>query len=305
MKAHANAVAAITIRQTAWPSSGFLQGGIESRLHWLFRCAVFLEFTGHGACGIHTKSAWLPYFHVFAIPDAMAWRLMPLIGSIDIALGVMALFRPCRALLVYMVVWGGFTALLRPAAGEGAWEFIERSYNYGVPLAFLLLHAAGRPAGWFAPLQLPAPLCAGSQRTLVWTLRIIVALMLVGHGGFGAFMGKANLLVFYRAAGLSHLGLPLEMLRAGIGFLEIGLGVLAVITNRPAFFGSICLWKLASESLYLFAGMPVACWEVVERGGSYLAPLALLCALAPAFGPPPEPAPAAPACALPNPVGGP
>ena len=126
MKAHANAVAAITIRQTAWPSSGFLQGGIESRLHWLFRCAVFLEFTGHGACGIHTKSAWLPYFHVFAIPDAMAWRLMPLIGSIDIALGVMALFRPCRALLVYMVVWGGFTALLRPAAGEGAWEFIER-----------------------------------------------------------------------------------------------------------------------------------------------------------------------------------
>jgi hypothetical protein len=33
------------------------------------------------------------------------------------------------------------------------------------------------------------------------------------------------------------------------------------------------IWKLATEMLFLSAGAPV--WEVVERGGSYLAPLAL------------------------------
>ena len=51
----------------------------------------------------------------------------------DITLGILALIAPTRAGLLYMGCWGFFTALLRPLAGEGGWEFLERSYNFGVP----------------------------------------------------------------------------------------------------------------------------------------------------------------------------
>ncbi len=251
---------------------------IERKLHWLLRLGVFMEFCGHGACGLNTKAGWLPYFQVFGIPEAWAWQLMPLVGLLDIALGCLALVSPRRALLLYMAVWGTFTALLRPAAGEGGWEFIERAYNYGVPLLFLLLHGFGHDRrSWWEPLKTVPALSRERGQTLLWILRAVLALMLIGHGGFGAFMAKKNLLGFYQAAGLGSFGLPLEFVRAGLGFFEMGLGVAALFATRPAFFTFLFAWKVITESLYLVAGAKLACWEVVERGGSYVAPLAALC----------------------------
>lgn len=254
---------------------------MEWKLHWLFRIGVFMEFVGHGCCGLNTKAGWLPYFKVFAISEPLAWKLMPMVGSMDIVLGIIGLLSPRRALLLYMAFWGCFTAMLRPAAGEGGWEFIERSYNYGIPAAMLFLHGFGwNLRSWFAPLKPDVRLAPGQIRTLEWMLRAVIALMLIGHGGFGAFMGKKNLLGFYQAAGVGMLGLPLEMFRAGIGFFEIALGVSAVFARRSSIFGLFFAWKLGSELLYFVANAPLACWEVIERGGSYVAPLALLCLLA-------------------------
>jgi hypothetical protein len=48
----------------------------EWNLHWLFRLALFCEFGGHGACGILTKSAWIPYFGLLGISTAWAMKLM-------------------------------------------------------------------------------------------------------------------------------------------------------------------------------------------------------------------------------------
>lgn len=254
--------------------------GHDWRLFWLLRLGVCLEFVGHGACGLNTKAGWLPYFSVFAIPEALAWRLMPIIGAVDVIVGLLALLAPRRALLGYMAVWGCFTALLRPAAGEGGWEFIERAYNYGVPFALLFwCGAPSRARHWFTAIQSPPPLFAGNARALLWILRAIVGLMLIGHGGFGAFMAKTNLLSFYDAAGLGVFGLPLETIRPAIGFFEIALGMAALSASRPAFFCFVFAWKLATESLYLVAAAPLACWEIVERGGSYVAPLAIICIL--------------------------
>ena len=254
--------------------------GVEWKLHWLLSIGVFMEFVGHGACGVATKAGWLPFFHVFALPDSLAWKLMPVVGFVDIALGVMALLSPRRALFLYMATWGCFTALLRPAAGQGWWEFIERAYNYGVPLALLFLHGFGHDRkSWLAPLKTVSELSTERMQKLLWLLRVIIALMLIGHGGFGPFMGKANLLGFYHAAGLSAFGLSLETIRAALGFFEIALGVAALFALRPSFFIGVCAWKVIGESLYLVAGAPLACWEVVERGGSYVAPLAAILAL--------------------------
>jgi hypothetical protein len=75
-------------------------------VYWMLRVACAAEFVGHGAFGIITKAGWLPYFGVVGIPPELAWKLMPVIGTIDITLGLfVGLVRPARAVLLYMAFW--------------------------------------------------------------------------------------------------------------------------------------------------------------------------------------------------------
>ncbi len=115
------------------------------RMYWLLRATCAAEFIGHGAFGIITKAAWVPYFSVVGIPPELAWKLMPVIGSVDIALGLLVGFvRPARVLLLYMICWGLLTATIRPLAGEPVWEFFERAPNWAIPLTFLWLRGFPR-----------------------------------------------------------------------------------------------------------------------------------------------------------------
>jgi hypothetical protein len=246
----------------------------EWQLHWLFRLALCAEFVGHGAFGVLTKPAWVPYFTMFGFPEAWAWTLMPAVGSVDITLGVLALVAPTRAALLYMGCWAFLTALLRPLAGEGGWEFLERSYNFGVPFLMLWVHGVGTTVrSWFTVLTEVPRLTVARAQTAQWGLRGIMAGMLIGHGAFGLLMGKANLLGFYEAAGVGVLGVPLPTVRALIGGFEMLLGVWCLEAVRPAFFLFVCAWKLGTEFLHVPAQAYGAWWEVLERGGSYAAPL--------------------------------
>ena len=98
-------------------------------LYWLLRVAAGLEFVGHGAFGVITKAAWVPYFDLVGIPERWAYRLMPVVGSVDIFMGFVVLFKPVRAALLYMAVWRLCTALLRPLYGERLWETVDRAPN--------------------------------------------------------------------------------------------------------------------------------------------------------------------------------
>jgi len=114
-------------------------------LHWMLRLACAAEFIGHGAFGIMPKAAWLPYFAVVGIPPEWGWRLMPMIGTVDITLGLLVgLILPARGLLLYMAFWGFLTASIRPLAGEPIWEFFERIPNWAIPLAFVLVRGFPR-----------------------------------------------------------------------------------------------------------------------------------------------------------------
>jgi hypothetical protein len=235
--------------------------------YWILRVGAALCFIGHGAFGFITKAAWLPYFAVVGIPEAWAWRLMPLVGAADVTVGMMVLFAPRRVALGYMTVWALWTALLRPLSGEPFFETIERAGNYGAPLALLLM--SGWPRGWrtwFGGVE-PMAVTANHERLVVRVLQITTVLLLAGHGALGAITGKAMFATQYAAAGL-----PAD-LTASIGWFELVLA--AAIAARPfvPLLLFTCAWKLATESLFIAAGAPV--WEVVERAGSYAAPLAL------------------------------
>ncbi len=235
--------------------------------YWVLRVGAALCFIGHGAFGFITKAAWLPYFALVGIPEAWAWRLMPVVGAVDVMAGMAVLYAPRGLPLVYMTVWALWTALLRPLSGESVFETVERAGNYGVPLALLLLTAIPRSwNGLFKALDIPAPNEANPgavRQVLKWT----TCLMLLGHGALGALAGKALLTGNYAA-----MGLPAGT-TAMVGWFEIALAAGVAIRPLAGLLVFVAVWKLATESLFLAAGAPI--WEFVERAGSYAAPLAL------------------------------
>ena len=107
---------------------------------WILRMAVAGEFLGHGMLALGGKVQWIGWFSIFGIPNAgTAAQLLFLIGLLDIGHALLVLVRPVRAALLWMTLWGFWTALLRPIVGEPIWDFVERWANWGAPLALLLL----------------------------------------------------------------------------------------------------------------------------------------------------------------------
>jgi hypothetical protein len=242
-------------------------------LHWIFRIAVFMEFVGHGAYGILKKSAWVPYFGVAGIPGPTAYHLMPIVGSCDILVGISVLLFPIPAVLFYTALWGTWTSLLRPLSGEPVWEAVERAYNYGVPLTFLIWSGVpGTARGWFARIAPRAPRAATMDRVRL-ILRFVCGLMLIGHGALGAISHKQMLGTLYASVGLHSVPVVGWPIVPAIGWFEIALGFAILIRPLRGLLLFTFVWKIASEILYPISGTKI--WEFVERGGSYAAPLAL------------------------------
>ena len=238
-------------------------------LQWTLRVGAFLCFVGHGAFGIMTKQAWLPYFAVAHIGQATAYSLMPVIGAVDIAMGCLVLLSPRPAVICWMTLWAVWTAMLRPLAGESGWEALERAGNYGVPLALILLAAPSRGVvGFFAPISL-RQLTERVLRNLEIVLVAVVVLLLMGHGALG-LEGKPVLVSNYASIFPDDVAARMTPI---VGGVEIALAL--VLARWPSVRLALFIagWKLAIESLFVAAGAPF--WEIVERGGSYAAPAAL------------------------------
>lgn len=240
-------------------------------IHYTLRIAAAMCFIGHGAFGIITKPIWCNYFAVFGIGHDLAYRVMPLVGGIDILLGLTLLFYPIRAVAGWLVIWGIATASLRPLSGEPVAELIERAGNYGAPLALLLLSQTGGAGNrLFSKLDPNAQPDDRRYRLVLLTLRIAVFMLLLGHGWLN-LIEKKGLLTQYQSLGFSS---PAQV--AHIAGIFEWVAALAVLVRpvRPlliAFF----IWKMGTELFY-------PKWEIfewVERGGSYGCILALWMAL--------------------------
>src|SRR3989344_1917181 len=109
-------------------------------IEWVLRIAVAGEFIGHGVFAVQGKKDWIAWFGKFGVADAdLATQLLFWIGAMDIVLALWVLWKPWRPALLWMTFWGFWTALLRPLVGMPVWDFVERSANWGAPLALLLL----------------------------------------------------------------------------------------------------------------------------------------------------------------------
>ncbi len=244
------------------------------KIHYTLRIAAAMCFIGHGAFGIITKPIWCNYFALFGIGKTTAYHLMPVLGSIDILLGIILLFRPVRAIAVWLIIWGTVTALCRPLSGESFGEFIERAGNFGAPLCLLLLAGdfKARIPWLFSTVNPKTPVTEKSFMRTKTALQIIVFLLLLGHGWLNMIQ-KPGIINQYTSLGFSN---PVNISLL-VGIFEI-MAAIAVLVKpvRPLIFAFL-IWKMGTELFYPHFEI----LEWVERGGSYGTLLALWFCLEP------------------------
>ena len=243
----------------------------EEKLFFLFRFGVLGCFVGHGSWGLISKAGWLPFFNVFFIPDNTAYLFMPIIGFLDILVGLVCFIRPNRIILTWALFWTLFTALLRPSAGMGMSEFFERAGNYGVPFAFLFLY--GFKNHLTETLSPFAEISNRKLKGLEFILRLSLFSLLAGHGSLALFKLSPLLQNHLNFIGWQVNALELQL----IGLAEIIIGLLVFI--KPKAFKLVLfvlIWKLAWEIVFPFAGRPIDILETIERMGDFIIPAILL-----------------------------
>lgn len=251
------------------------------KMHYILRVAGAMCFIGHGTFGIITKPVWCNYFAVFGIGHDLAYALMPVVGTMDIIMGLILLFYPIRVVPAWLVIWGIVTAALRPLSGEPFAELIERAGNFGAPLALLLLAGnepmrGGMYTGkrgvrfWFSRLDPnPEPDAITFSRVVI-CLRIVVFLLLLGHGWLN-LIEKKGLLQQYAHLGFSN---PANTALFA-GLFEILAAVAILIRPVRPLLIALFIFKMSTEVFY----PKYVLFEWVERGGSYGALLALYVAV--------------------------
>jgi uncharacterized membrane protein YphA (DoxX/SURF4 family) len=246
----------------------------EQKIHYTLRVAIAMCFIGHGAFGIITKPIWCNYFAVFGIGHDLAFRLMPILGSFDILFGVVMLVNPMRIIPLWLLIWGIVTATLRPLSGEPFAELIERAGNFGAPLAFLMLSGSGGKGirQWWARVHPDGEISKETLAKLTLCLRVVVFLLLLGHGWLN-IIEKKGLLGQYASLGFSSPGLAAQ----SVGLFEIVAACSVLIRPFRGVLLALFVWKMASELFYPHYEL----FEWVERGGSYGSILALFFAIRP------------------------
>lgn len=240
---------------------------LDKRVYWALRIGTAMCFIGHGAFGIITKTVWLNYFEVFGIAPALGWKLMPLVGTFDIALGLSLLLYPTRAVWGWLMVWGTATALLRPLSGEPFAEAVERAGNYGMPLAMLLMVGFGhRVRDWFTRVG-PDQVCTRvTAERAVTFVRVFAFMLLAGHGWLN-LLHKPALVDQYASIGITDPAGGATI----IGLFEVTAAFAVLVKPIRSVILALLVWKMASELLY-------PKWEIfewIERGGSYAALLVM------------------------------
>ena len=275
---------------------------LQSQLHWTLRITAALCFIGHGTWGLITKAGWLPFFQSQGIEPDIAWKLQPLIGAFDILMAVILLRKPNRTILIWMFLWALWTAILRPLAGNlekiqvdgewivqlatdsmrvakmQIWEFLERAGNWGPPFILLVMGGAFALSNKDLVTPYKEPEIKDSTiDTVFFLLKACLALLLIGHAGFGFAVEKKMLIDHWQSIGVNADVAFITQ----VGYAEFVLGVLIFIAPMRPLILLALGWKLFTEFLYVPAdtvtGMGIVnIFEWIERWGDYGVPLAML-----------------------------
>ena len=256
---------------------------LDTAILWVLKIACGLNFLFHGAWGVVGKEAWIPFFAFAGIGEETGAILQRLVGVMDIILGLIVLFMPTRWAILWIFIWAVWTASLRPLTGSAWWYFLERSGNYGPPLAFFIYAGWGKTVkDWIRPIQ-TFTLTVNKIELIKWVLRWSIAVQLIAHGLYGVLETKPLLIGHYAAVGLPGPWMDPESFLIATGWVEIGLGALILLKPIRAAVALIIVWEVFIGLLYPISGLPVTehpqvylIFRTLERFGDYAGPFGLL-----------------------------
>jgi hypothetical protein len=116
----------------------------DKKIEWILRIGVAGEFLGHGVLAILGKQDWINWIsQITGVDASVATSLLLVVGIMDVLLAGLVLVKPIRPVLLWMALWGLFTAFVRPLVNDfsfTSWlDFIERFANWAAPLALYYL----------------------------------------------------------------------------------------------------------------------------------------------------------------------
>ena len=103
------------------------------------RVGIALTFLGHGFFAFRLNEKWIPYLQTVGLSRQHAIELMPLIGVLDISIGVWMLVKLKKNVVLWAAIWAFATAAIRPISGESIFSFVERGSNWVLPLALYFI----------------------------------------------------------------------------------------------------------------------------------------------------------------------
>lgn len=107
-------------------------------IEFIFRIGICFTFVGHGYYALNGKQEWIPLVQAFGFSEETAQFILPIVGVMDIIVGVSILLKPVKAVIIWAAFWAFIAALSRPLSGMDLLEMIERSSNWALPLVFLI-----------------------------------------------------------------------------------------------------------------------------------------------------------------------
>ncbi len=160
---------------------------------------------------------------------------------------------------------------------------MERSGNYGPPLAFFLYAGWGSSVkDWLRPIQ-TFTLTENKIEIIKWVLRWSIAVQLISHGLYGVIEGKQLLIEHFGSVGLPGPWMNPDSFLITVGWFEIGLGALILLKPIRAAVLLAILWEVFIGLLFPISGLPVSehpqaylIFRTLERFGDYAGPFALL-----------------------------
>lgn len=258
-----------TYRDRVWVNPFSLHYTWEEKMFFLARFGALGCFVGHGCWGLLQKTGWLKFLLHFGIAEETAWQLMPLIGFIDIMIGLLIFLKPRPIYLWWALTWTIFTALLRPMTGMGMSEFFERAGNYGIPLAMLIMY--NWPLSRNKILQ-PITSQSFNHHTVEKVLRISLFLLLAGHAGLAMFQVHPVLFKHTQFLGIHQSDVAL----LSFGIFEMLLALFVLFrASFPGLMLFVLGFKIATEILHPLSGGILDSLETIERMGDYVIPVML------------------------------
>ena len=105
----------------------------------ILRLGGAICFIGHGLLALNGKEGFVNLLGTFDLQAAQALNVLKVIGSIDILVGLLILFKPYRAVLHWAMLWTGLTILAWGIHGDSLMDLARRAPYFTTPMALLYL----------------------------------------------------------------------------------------------------------------------------------------------------------------------